>query len=82
MKEYKELTLKRYVIATLDNPTQYLISEHFGKYSFTENIKIASKTVSKSIAEGIVNDFYSQVNADIDLVVVPIKIEYTIIEED
>lgn len=81
MKKYKELVLKRYVIATFDNPTQYLISEHFGKYSFTDNIQIASKFTNKSLANEMRNYFFKDTRLEIDLVIVPIEIEYSIIEE-
>lgn len=80
MKKYKELVLKRFVIATFDNPTQYLISEHFGKYSFTDNIQIASKFTNKNIASTMKDYFYKDTNLEIDLVIVPIEIEYSIIE--
>lgn len=81
MKKYKELVLKRYVIATFDNPTQYLITEHFGKYSFTDNIQIASKLTNKNLANELKDYFYKDTKLEIDLVVVPIEIEYSIIEE-
>ena len=79
MKKYHELTLKRYVLATFDNPTQYLITEHFGKYSFTDNIQIASKFTNKSLANDMRNYFFNDTKLDIDLVVVPIEIEYNLI---
>lgn len=84
MKEYKELELNRYVIATLDNPTQYLISEHFGKWSFTDNIQMASKMTNKNIANELKSYFYKDTklnNEDMELLVLPLKIEYKLIDE-
>ena len=81
MKKYRELVLKRYVIATFDNPTQYLITEHFGKYSFTDNIQIASKFTNKNMANEMKGYFYQDTKLELDLVVIPIEIEYSIVEE-
>lgn len=82
MKEITELVLNKYVIATFDNPTQYLVSEHFGKYSFTDNIQTATKTNSKKLANDVKNYFYQDTKlTDMELVVLPIKIEYKLINE-
>ena len=80
MNKYKEKEIKKYVIADLSQPTNYLKSMKDGRYSFIDNIVIATKFISKSIAQEICNECIK--NTNIDLVVVPIMITYEIIEEE
>lgn len=80
MKKYKEKEKKKYVIADLSQPTNYLYSLREGKYSFIDNIIVATKFLNKEIAQTICNECIQ--NFDIDLVVVPLLITYEIIEED
>ena len=80
MNRYKEKEIKKYVIADLSQPTNYLKSMKDGRYSFIDNIVIATKFISKSIAQEICNECIK--NTNIDLVVVPIMITYEIIEEE
>ena len=51
-----------------------------GRYSFIDNVVIATKFVSKITAQEICNECIK--NTNIDLVVVPIMITYEIIEEE
>ena len=80
MNRYKEKEIKKYVIADLSQPTNYLHSLREGKYNFINNIIVATKFVNKSTAQEICNECIK--NTNIDLVVVPILITYEIIEED
>ena len=80
MNRYKEKEIKKYVIADLSQPTNYLKSMKDGKYCFIDNIVVATKFVSKIIAQEICNECIK--NTNIDLVVVPIMITYEIIEEE
>ena len=80
MNRYKEKEIKKYVIADLSQPTNYLKSMKDGRYSFIDNIVISTKFISKSIAQEICNECIK--NTNIDLVVVPIMITYEIIEEE
>lgn len=80
--EYIELEQKKYVIATLGNPTNYLISKHFGKYAFTDSIEAATKTRSKKLANELLGYFYQDTEIkDLDMVVVPVTITYSFEEE-
>ena len=80
MNKYKEKEIKKYVIADLSQPTNYLKSMRDGEYSFIDNVVIATKYVSKITAQEICNECIK--NTNIDLVVVPIMITYEIIEEE
>lgn len=79
MQKYKEKEIKRYIIADLSQPTNYLHSLRNGKYCFIDNIVNATKFVNKNIAKSICNECIN--NFNIDLVVVPISITYEIVEE-
>lgn len=79
MQKYKEKEIKRYIIADLSQPTNYLHSLRNGKYCFIDNIVNATKFVNKNIAKNICNECIN--NFNIDLVVVPISITYEIVEE-
>lgn len=80
MNRYKEKEIKKYVIADLSQPTNYLKSMRDGKYCFIDNIVVATKFISKSTAQEICNECIR--NTNIDLVVIPIMITYEIIEEE
>ena len=80
MKKYLEKELKKYVIADLSQPTNYLHWLREGRYNFINNIIIATKFVTKSTAQVICNECIRNMN--IDLVVIPIMITYEIVEED
>ena len=80
MNRYKEKEVKKYVIADVSQPTNYLKTMRDGKYCFIDNIVVATKFVSKITAQEICNECIK--NTNIDLVVVPIMITYEIIEEE
>lgn len=80
MKKYKEKELKKYVIADLSQPTNYIVSQRNGNYCFIDNIIAATKFVSKNTANQICNECIQ--NTHIDLVVVPIQITYEILEDE
>ena len=84
MKRYLEKKIKKYVIATLDNPTLYLKKTPAkSEYCFVEDIELATKTVSKKLMEQILNYYYLDTGLNnIELVVVPIEITYEIIDEE
>lgn len=81
MNDYLESVLDRYVIATLGNPTTYLIFKD-ENVTFTNQISRATKTAGKATANAIKNEFYAYTGrTDIELVVLPIRISYEIIKE-
>ena len=79
MNRYKEKETKKYVIADLSQPTNYLHSLREGRYNLIDNIVVATKFINKEIAQQICNECI--INFNMDLVVVPISITYEIIEE-
>lgn len=82
MNNYLESTLCRYVIATLDNPTTYLIFKD-ENITFTKQISRATKTAGRNTANAIKNEFYAYTGrTDIELVILPVKISYEIIKEE
>ena len=78
MNKFKEKEIKKYVIADLSQPTNYLQSLKRGRYCFIDNIVAATKFKSKSIAQEICGECIR--NFNIDLVVVPILITYEILD--
>ena len=71
----------RYVIATFDNPTTYL-SRINGEYCFIDNLKECTKFATRSTANMLKNYFYKDTGLnEIELVVLPLKIEYKLINE-
>lgn len=80
MNKFKEKEVKKYVIADLCNPTNYIVSKRNGNYYLIDNIAIATKFVSKKTANSICNECIR--NTGMGLVVVPIIITYEIVEED
>ena len=79
MNKYQEKEVKKYVIADLSQPTNYLKSMKDGRYSFIDNVVIATKFVNRYTAQEICNECIR--NTNIDLVVVPVLITYEIVEE-
>ena len=81
MKKHLESILDRYVIASLETPTRYLIFKD-DNISFTNNIARSTKTASRNTARTIRDEFYAYTRmTDIELVILPIKISYEIIQE-
>lgn len=82
MQNYLESVLERYVLATLDSPTQYLIFKD-DDISFTKHIHRATKTAGKKTAQSIRDEFFIYTGlTDVELVVLPVKISYELILED
>lgn len=81
MDSYLEDVLERFIIATVDSPTRYLVFKD-NNIAFTKHISRATKTASKGTARVIRDDFYLYTGeTDIDLVILPIKISYEIVKE-
>lgn len=82
MNRYLEKKTRKYVIATLDNPTLYLKKTPAKpEYCFVEDIEVATKAMSRKSANLILSYYYSDTRLDTELVVVPVEITYEIIEE-
>lgn len=84
MREVREKRIKKYVIVKQGQPTTYLRSLRHGNYCFVEDIEGASKTLSRSLAKEIVNNYYydSGVTTDVvEQVVIPVVITYDQVDE-
>lgn len=82
MNNYLESVLDRYVIATLNMPTDYLIFKD-ENITFTKQISRATKAVGRNTANAIKNEFYAYTGrTDVELVVLPVRISYEIIKEE
>ena len=79
MKKYLEKETKKYIIADLSQPANYLHSLREGRYNLIDNIIVATKFVNKNIAQQICDECSR--NFQMDLVVIPIIITYEILEE-
>lgn len=82
MKKYLEKKIRKYVIATLDNPTLYLKKTPAkNEYFFVEDIEVATKTINRNLAHSILNYYYSDTGMNNELIVIPIEITYEIIDD-
>lgn len=82
MIRYLESELIRYVIATVDNPILYLVFQG-NNITFTKHISKATKTSGRKTAESILQEFYDYTGrADIELIILPIRISYEILQEE
>ena len=82
MDKLLEKKVTKYVIATLDAQTLYLKKVYQQKkYVFTDDIEYATKTMTKDVAQIILDYFYSDTGDNIDLVIVPVEITYHLINE-
>lgn len=84
MKKFLEKKVRKYVIATLDQPTQYLVVPLSpNKYYFVEDIERASKTLNRKLAEDVQKLFYTDSGLKaVQTVIVPIEETYEIIMEN
>ena len=80
MTEHLEKEVIRYVIATFDSPTNYVVCNGNCSYSFIDNIQIASKFTSNFTATIVAKDLTEKYK--IDLVVLPLSIRYVLLEEE
>lgn len=81
IKKYLEHIDKRYVIATLDYPTRYFISQN-NKLCFTTSIARCTKYASRDIAKFILEDFHTKVETlDTTLIILPLIISYELVDE-
>ena len=80
MIEHLEKELKRYVVATFDNPTNYVVCNGNCNYSFIDNIQLATKFTSYFTANEILKSIAAK--CSFDLVVLPLNIRYVLLEEE
>lgn len=80
MNKVLEKQQLKYVLATLEQPTRYIKSLHFGKYLLTDDIENATKTMSIKIAKELV-DLYVHDTGNTEIVVLPVVITYELVNE-
>lgn len=79
VKEYLEKEIGRYVIATFDNPTNYVVVKGGCNYEFIDNIQMATKFLDVETARCVLStcrEIYK-----IDLVAIPMKVKYFLVDE-
>lgn len=82
INKHLENVLNRYVIATLETPTRYLIFKD-NNISFTKHISRATKTGGLNTARSIREEFYAYTKANnIELVILPLRITYELIKDE
>jgi hypothetical protein len=82
MDKILEKKVTKYVIATLGAPTMYVKKVYQQKkYVFTDDIEYATKTISKDVAQIILDYYYSDTGDNMDLVIIPVEITYSLINE-
>lgn len=80
MIEHVEKENIRYVIATFDHPTSYVVVNGGHSYSFIDNVEVASKFTTEFSANIVANDIIEKTN--IDLVVLKLCTRYVLCEEE
>ena len=80
MIEHLEKEVARYVIATMDNPTFYVICNGNCSYSFTDNIQIASKFAGFNGARDVCQSLTKRYGDN--LVILPMKVKYVLCEPE
>lgn len=80
-KNHLVKTSHRFIVATLDNPTQYL-RKNMDEYSFTDNIIYSTKCVGLEAAYFLKLGFIKQFKKNnIELVIIPLNIDYSLVED-
>ena len=81
MIEHIEKQQRRYVIASLDDTTFYIVCHGNCHYSMIDNIQMASKFVNRSDAEEVCRSVRQALNGK-EMVVLPLVIRYILLEEE
>lgn len=83
MKIIEEKRLRRYVIASLGNPTLYVFRAPFvqNDYALTDDVDYAMKLTNASDARTLKNYYNEHERPDEEFVVLPINIVYELVNE-
>ena len=72
----------KFVIATLSSPTMYLYKKPGEyEYKFYKSISRAIFTVEREVAQMLLDEYKQVTGDDIELVVLPVEIEYELVNE-
>lgn len=73
---------RAYVVCSVDDPDFYLVKQPGNdEYTFSNSIKMATKFPTRDIAELYMKDFQCYIGEPCALVIIPLKISYTLVEE-
>ncbi len=72
---------RRYVIASLDNPTQYVKVLGNKKYMLVDRVAGATKYVTRKLANEMIAYYKASTGDTRELVVLPVLIAYDLIDE-
>ena len=83
-KRHKIKSIIKFVIATLSSPTLFLYKRPGEiEYTFVKDIEKATKTMAREDAEYIAHQYpYYTGDKEMELVVLPLLVEYSLIEEN
>jgi hypothetical protein len=83
MKKSIEKINKLYVICSIDlsGKTVYLNSLHNHKWEITPDIERASKTLSRKVANMVLEGYYQDMGNESEFVIIPMEVEYRLIDE-
>ena len=83
MKKSIEKINKLYVICSIDlsGKTVYLNSLHDHKWEITPDIERASKTLSRKVANMVLEGYYQDMGNESEFVIIPMEVEYRLIDE-
>ena len=79
--EHIEKQQNRYVIASLDDTTFYLVAHGNCHYSMIDNIQMASKFVNRADAEDVCRSVRQALNGK-EMVVLPLVVRYILLENE
>lgn len=83
MRKQLEKTVNKYVIASIDagGKTVYLRSLHDHKWEIVTNIELATKTYDRDIADMVLSNYMEDFQTNTEFVVIPLTIEYYLVDE-
>lgn len=83
MRKSIEKINKLYVICSIDlsGKTVYLNSLHDHKWEITPDIERASKTLSRKVANMVLEGYYQDMGNESEFVIIPMEVEYRLIDE-
>lgn len=83
MRKQLEKTVKKFVIASIDveGKTVYLRSLHNHKWEIVTNIELATKAYARDIADTVLRNYMEDFQTNTEFVVIPLTIEYYLVDE-
>lgn len=83
-KKHNIKSIVKFIVATLSSPTMYLYKKPGEiEYTFVKDVEKATKTMHREDAEYIAHQYpYYTGDKEVELVVLPLLTEYSLIEEN